>query len=63
MNWIKGYHFKEIVINLILVFSAVVGTLFFIKNWNRPITDATIFSTILVEVPIQVFIKRLKDVK
>lgn len=48
------------VITIILILSAVIGTAFFIINWNRPITDATIFSAILVEIPIQVFIKQQK---
>jgi len=46
------------ILNIGLFISAIVGTSFFIKNWNNPLTDATIFSTILVEIPIQVLIKR-----
>lgn len=46
------------ILNIGLFISAVVGTGFFIKNWNNPLTDATIFSAILVGIPIQVLIKR-----
>jgi hypothetical protein len=50
--------FKDRIINIALVMSALVGTGFFLTHWDRGITDATVFSAILVEIPIQVFIKR-----
>ena len=53
--------FKDRVINIALVISAMVGTGFFLTHWNRGITDATVFSAILVEISIQVFIKRQKQ--
>lgn len=46
------------ILNVILIIGGLIGLTFFLKNWDRPITDATIFSAILVEVPIQVLIKR-----
>jgi hypothetical protein len=53
--------FKERAINVALVVSALMGTGFFLTHWNRGITDATVFSAILVEIPIQVLIKRQKQ--
>jgi hypothetical protein len=53
--------FKDKIINIALILSAIVGVGFFITHWDRQLTDATVFSAILVEIPIQVFIKRQKN--
>lgn len=52
---------KDKIINIALILSALVGVGFFITHWDRQLTDATVFSAILVEIPIQVFIKRQKN--
>ena len=39
---------------------AAAGVWFFLTNWDRPVTDATIFSAILVELPIQFYFQKTK---
>lgn len=58
-----GSTFLDNIISILLIMSALIGVGFFIINWNSQLTDGTIFSTILVEIPIQVFIKQQKQNK
>lgn len=48
---------------LMFLFSigAIVGVWFFLTHWDRPVTDVTIFSAILVELPIQFYFQKKKN--
>lgn len=44
----------------IFIIGALIGVHFFITNWDRPVTDATIFSAMLVELPVQYYFQKIK---
>jgi len=52
---------RRTILNSILICSTVIGITFFILNQDKQLTNATILSAILVEVPIQVLIKRYHE--
>lgn len=39
---------------------ACIGVWFFVTHWDRPVTNATILSAIMVELPIQFYFQKIK---